>query len=113
MGFDVDGCAVGFDGKRAWVACRAHHAITSQVNTVDMTRRSPSYESRLAKYASRGFEVAVPGLQRSRIDPMIFERAWSNVNGLAKLLLLERLRTPEARFEYKERHRAKKVWACR
>jgi hypothetical protein len=109
MGFDVDSCAVGFDGKRAWAACRAHNAITSQVNAVDMTRRSPSYESRLAKYAKRGFEVAVPGLQRSRVDPMIFERAWSNVNGLAKLLLLEKLTTPEARFEYKERHRAKKV----
>lgn len=54
---------------------------------------------RLAKYASRGFEVAVPGLNRSKVDPMIFERAWSNVKGLAKLLLLERLTTPEERFQ--------------
>ena len=30
-----------------------------------MSRRSPSYEMRLAKYAARGFEVAVPPLQRA------------------------------------------------
>lgn len=29
--------------------------------------------------------------------------------GLAKLLLLERLRTPEARFRYREQHRTKKM----
>jgi hypothetical protein len=54
MGFDVDSCAMGFDGTRAWVAGRAHNAVTSQVNLVDLTRRSPSYEMRLAKYAKRG-----------------------------------------------------------
>ena len=91
------------------MAGRAHNAVTSQLNPVDLTRRSPSYEMRLAKYAKRGFEVAVPDLQRSRVDPMIFERAWSNINGLARLLLLEKLTTPEERFQYKERHRAKKV----
>ena len=32
-----------------------------------------------------------------------------NVEGLAKLLLLEKLTPPEARFEYKERHRAKQL----
>jgi hypothetical protein len=41
---------------------------------------------------------AVPALQRRRIDPMLMERSWNKVQGLSKLLLLERLRTPEARF---------------
>ena len=41
----------------------------------------------------------MPDLQRARVDPMIFERAWGNVNGLGKLLLLEKLTTPEARFQ--------------
>ena len=44
-------------------------------------------------------QVAVPDLDRPRVDPMIFERAWSNINGLAKLLLLEKLTTPLARFQ--------------
>jgi hypothetical protein len=36
-----------------------------------MTRRSPSYEVRLAKYSRRGFEVYIPGLKRSEIDPTV------------------------------------------
>lgn len=42
-----------------------------QCNTVDMRRRSPSYEVRLAKYAKRGFEVHVPDLVRANIDPTV------------------------------------------
>ena len=45
-----------------------------QANTVDMTRRSPSYEIRLAKYASRGFEIYVPDLRRADIDPTVRNR---------------------------------------
>ncbi len=37
------------------------------------------------------------------------DRGSQNVVGLAKLLLLEKLTTPEARFKYKERHRAKQL----
>lgn len=42
-----------------------------QCNTVDITRRSPSYEVRLAKYAERGYEILVPTLDRDRIDPTV------------------------------------------
>ncbi|KAJ1561804.1 hypothetical protein HK096_003266, partial [Nowakowskiella sp. JEL0078] len=69
MGFDVDSCCVGFDGKELWVSKRALMSITSQVNIIDLSRRSPSYEMRLAKYSERGFEVRVPTLDRNRIDP--------------------------------------------
>ena len=43
----------------------------TQTNTVDVTRRSPSYEVRLAKYSTRGFEVKVPTLRRADIDPTV------------------------------------------
>lgn len=39
-----------------------------QCNTVDVTRRSPSYEVRLSKYSSRDFEVYVPQLNRADIE---------------------------------------------
>ena len=42
-----------------------------QSNTVDMTRRSPSYEVRLTKYSMRDFEVYVPTLRRDDIDPTV------------------------------------------
>ena len=103
MGFDVDSCSCGFDGKQVYMTPRCHQALVRQINTVDMTRRSPTYELRLAKYADRGFEVEVPTLNRDAVDPMIFEKPWDEVRGLSKLLLLEKLRTPEARYAYRER----------
>ncbi|KIO19484.1 hypothetical protein M407DRAFT_30880 [Tulasnella calospora MUT 4182] len=65
-----------------------------------MDRRSPSYEVRLAKYAARGFEIYVPDLRRKDFDPTIFERALTRVSGLARLLVLEKLSTQEARDAY-------------
>ena len=76
---------------------------------VDMTRRSPSYEMRLAKYATRGFSVLVPTFDRRRVDPQLFERRFDQLQGLARLLLLEKLETPEARYRYKEQQRLRKL----
>ena len=109
MGFDVDCCAVGFDGKNVWASPRAHHALTYQLNTVDMTRRSPSYEMRLAKYCTRGFGVLLPGLEEERIDPSIYEKRFDQVQGLAKLLLLIKLDKPSFRHRYKEQQRLRKL----
>jgi hypothetical protein len=70
-GFDVDVACCAYDGDRVWANPRAIVSMMRQSNTVDMTRRSPSYEVRLAKYSSRGFEVYIPGLERSEIDPTV------------------------------------------
>jgi hypothetical protein len=53
-----------------------------------MTRRSPSYEMRLAKYAHRGYSVLVPSLDMTRVDPQIYEKRFDQLQGLARLLLL-------------------------
>ncbi|KAH8995819.1 hypothetical protein EDB86DRAFT_3243523 [Lactarius hatsudake] len=102
-GFDVDAPCCAYDGDRVWANPRAIVSMMRQSNTVDMTRRSPSYEVRLAKYSSRGFEVYIPGLKRDEIDPTIYERAESHVQGLARLLAIEKLGTPEARSRYQLR----------
>lgn len=49
MGFDVDSCSCGFDGKQVYMTPRCHQALVRQMNTVDMTRRSPTYEMRLGE----------------------------------------------------------------
>ncbi|KDR77448.1 hypothetical protein GALMADRAFT_33196, partial [Galerina marginata CBS 339.88] len=91
-GFDVDSACFAFDGDRVWTNPRALAACIRQCNTVDLTRRSPSYEVRLAKYAERGYEVYLPSLSRQRIDPLIFlSPSPKHPNGLARLLILERL----------------------
>lgn len=69
-GFDVDCSCAAYDGKQIYVAPRALASYITQVNQIDLTRRSPSYENRLSKYSHRGFEVFWPGLERSRIDPV-------------------------------------------
>ena len=77
----------------------------TQINQIDLSRRSPSYENRLSKYSHRGFEIYWPDFDRSRIDPTIFERSFQRTLGLARLLVLERLPTSSARDRYLDQRR--------
>ncbi|KDR65544.1 hypothetical protein GALMADRAFT_148613 [Galerina marginata CBS 339.88] len=91
-GFDIDSCCFAYDGCRLWTCPRGLASCIRQSNTVDLTRRSPSYEVRMAKYARRGHEVYLPSLSREKIDPSIFfHPSPKHPNGLARLLILERL----------------------
>ena len=85
-GFDVDAPCCAYDGTRVWANPRAIVAMMRQCNTADVTRRSPSYEVRLSKYSSRGFEILVPGLKREEIDPTV--RLLSLVIVLVVLIIL-------------------------
>ncbi|KAL4985434.1 hypothetical protein BDW68DRAFT_179718 [Aspergillus falconensis] len=99
-GFDVDCSCAAYDGSQVYLAPRAVGAYITQVNQVDLSRRSPSYENRLSKYSHRGFEVFWPDLDRSRIDPSIFERSFTRTVGLARLLVLEKLPKTSDREQY-------------
>jgi hypothetical protein len=46
-GFDVDCSCAAYDGQQVWAAPRALAAYMTQTNTIDLTRRSPSYENHL------------------------------------------------------------------
>ena len=96
------------DGKQVYASPRAVAAYMTQINTVDLTRRSPSYENRLSKYSHRGFEVYWPLLDRSRIDPTIFERSFGRTVGLARLLVLEKLPSTTEREAYVDQRRAER-----
>jgi len=91
LGFDIDSCCVGYDGKDVWALQRAQRAISRRYNLVDPTRQSKSYEARLVKYARRGFTVAVPGLNRGKIDYSIYGTPIAKLAGLSKLLRFELL----------------------
>ncbi|KLU87586.1 ankyrin repeat protein [Magnaporthiopsis poae ATCC 64411] len=107
-GFDVDCSGAAYDGKQVYCTPRALQSFVTQINQIDLSRRSPSYENRLSKYSHRGFEVYWPGLDRSRIDPTIFERSFRRTLGLARLLVLERLPTSTAREQYLNKRRAER-----
>ncbi|KOC16985.1 ankyrin repeat protein [Aspergillus flavus AF70] len=104
-GFDVDCSCAAFDGKQVYASPRALAAYITQTNTIDLTRRSPSYENRLSKYSHRGFEIFCPQLERCRVDPTIYERSFSRTVGLARLLVLERLPKSSDRDAYLEQRR--------
>ena len=104
-GFDIDAAGGAYDGKQVYVTPRALGSFITQINHVDLSRRSPSYENRLSKYSHRNFEVYWPELDRSRIDPTIFERSFQRTLGLARLLVLERLPTNHARETYLNKRR--------
>ncbi|GKT40101.1 uncharacterized protein ColSpa_00282 [Colletotrichum spaethianum] len=107
-GFDIDAAGGAYDGKQVWVTPRALGSFITQVNQIDLTRRSPSYENRLSKYSHRNFEIYWPELERSRIDPTIFERSFQRTLGLARLLVLERLPTQSVRDTYLNNRRAER-----
>ncbi|KAF9765246.1 hypothetical protein IL306_002530, partial [Fusarium sp. DS 682] len=88
-----------------YVTPRALGSFITQINHIDLTRRSPSYENRLSKYSHRNFEVYWPELDRKQIDPTIFERSFRRTLGLARLLVLERLPTTTARETYLDKRR--------
>ncbi len=107
-GFDVDCSCAAYDGKQVYLTPRALQSYMTQANHIDLSRRSPSYENRLSKYSHRGFEVYFSDLDRSRIDPTIFERSMQRTLGLARLLVLERLPTSTARDAYLDRRRSER-----
>ena len=107
-GFDVDCSCFAYDGSQVYGTPRGITAFMSQCNTIDLTRRSPSYESRLSKYSRRGFEVYCATLERDRVDPTVFERAFARTVGLARLLVLERLPNESDRDAYLNQRRAER-----
>lgn len=104
-GFDVDCSCGAYDGEQVWASPRALAAYMTQTNTLDLSRRSPSYENRLSKYRHRNFEVRFLELDRSRVDPTIYERSFSRTEGLARLLILEKLPKTSEREAYIDQRR--------
>lgn len=86
LGFDVDACTVGFDGTNVYATERFKRAITKRYNLVDLSRRSATYEQRLDKYSRRGFAVAVPDLDKSKVNQYLQYIPTKYLYGLAKLL---------------------------
>ncbi|KAH7026489.1 uncharacterized protein B0I36DRAFT_273482 [Microdochium trichocladiopsis] len=104
-GFDIDCACAAYDGSQVYCVPRALASYITQINPIDLSRRSPSYENRLSKYSHRNFEVYWPELDRSRVDPTIYERSFQRTLGLARLLVLERLPTTNAREQYQRKRR--------
>ena len=73
VNFDVDCACVAYDldAKRVYTTPRGLRALCSGANFVDTLFHGGAYASRLAKYASRGFGVVVPGYDPDRVSEKI------------------------------------------
>ncbi len=102
-GFDLDSSCVGWDGVDVWSIERCRFSLYHGYNTVNPDLMSHHYEYRLAKYATMGISVMVPGIEnynielddKTRIDDylsmlaMYGESSLSRHGGLISLLSLE------------------------
>ena len=84
MGFDVDCCAVAFNGSNILTTVRGEYALKHRVNVANLQRRSPSYENRLIKYSFRGFDVVTDFPYEKQYNKLFF-MAPENV-GFTRLL---------------------------
>ncbi len=66
-GFDIPACSVGYDGNDVYFTPLALIAHEANIIMVDPYRCSQTYEARLNKYFTRGFQLAMPGFAMDNI----------------------------------------------
>ncbi|RIB25411.1 hypothetical protein C2G38_2166058 [Gigaspora rosea] len=92
---DIASTCVAYDGKDVWTNPRGHQALITQCNLIEVELSSHSYETCLAKYAERIF---FKKNERDRLNPYSFRRPYYRLKGLARLIVLEKLPTPDERI---------------
>lgn len=86
VGFDIDACAVAYNGQKVLLSNRSMNAFITRLNVVDISRRSPSYEYRLFKYHQRGFGIYIPFEFRKQMNKLYFLNR--NCKGIDRLMYL-------------------------
>ena len=94
LNFDLDACAIGFDGLNVLMLPRCARAIETgySVFTMDLVwghhlgDRRASQENRIFKYADRGFGLRIlpsycRSLEEDNLESAVFEKAQSPVSG--------------------------------
>ena len=84
IGFDIDSCAVAYDGDTVLFTPRSLNVFGTRMNVVDLSRRSPSYEFRLFKYYQRGFGIYIPFDFRDGYNKLYFLNKYTK--GIDKLM---------------------------
>jgi hypothetical protein len=68
-GFDLGSCSVAWDGRRVYLTALGRLAAERGANVLNLIVRGASYETRLARYFGRGYDLVLPDL-----DGCIFSR---------------------------------------
>ncbi len=78
-GFDLGSCAVGFDGTTVFLTTLGKFCYEHMCNIVDVSKKSESYEARLEKYFSRGFNIILSKLNTDILKRTYFKYGLSEV----------------------------------
>jgi hypothetical protein len=70
-GFDLSICMVAFDGTDIYATPLGAWSVKNASIIIDTKRRSTSFEYRLQKYYTTGFQLIFPGLSKEVIDEFI------------------------------------------
>ena len=72
-GFDLGSSAVGYDGDNIYFTTLGKFCHEFSCNIIDTTRRSTTYEQRLAKYFNRGFNIVLPKFDITKLRTIYFK----------------------------------------
>jgi hypothetical protein len=98
--FDVDSCCFCYTNGKFFGLKRGIRALQTQVNVVDMDRRTYAYEYRLVKYYKRGFDVLIPGIH---FDDLSQEKLQEERHGVALLARYDEIKSPFGIRSYYEK----------
>jgi hypothetical protein len=89
--FDLDSSCLCYTKGKFFGLKRGIRALQTQVNVVDMSRRTCTYEYRLVKYYKRGFDVLLPGVH---FDDLSQEKLQEEKHGVALLARYDEIKSP-------------------
>lgn len=90
LNFEIDCCALLYDGENVFATERSKRSLTKRYNIVNHNLRTPIHEARLLKFATYGFCVMIPGLDRHLLDPEIHNKNPVELSGLSLLIYYEK-----------------------
>lgn len=75
-GFDLGSSAVAFDGERVYMTRMGLFAANHGANILNLKTRRASYEHRLARYLTRGYDLVLPDFDPSKFE--YCQSIWGN-----------------------------------
>ena len=78
-GFDIPSCSVIYDGHNVYFTTMSYFAYKNNVNIVDVSRYSTTFEHRIVKYLTRGFSILFPPINPTNNQVFNNENYYENL----------------------------------
>lgn len=111
-GFDLGPCMLAFDGKYIYGTSLGAWSIAKKAIIIDNTRRSTSFEYRVIKYKSIGYDIIFPGLllNKNIYCPCCRDSELIKSQKLSQLRQFMKVLGMSFDLEYDERPTNQRIW---